>query len=49
MQSMSYGERALREDVRGQLEKKLEALSHEVNFEEARAAAQGRELTQAVA
>merc|ERR1719443_1180549 len=46
---MMYEERALREDIESQLEAKAAAMLHELNFEKARFAAQGRELAQAVA
>merc|ERR1719313_3098190 len=49
LQTMMYEERALREDIESQLEAKAAAMLHELNFEKARFAAQGRELSQAVA
>ena len=49
LQTMMYEERALREDIESQLEAKAAAMLHELNFEKARFAAQGRELAQAVA
>merc|ERR1719313_2517275 len=49
LQTMMYEERALREDIEGQLEAKATAMLHELNFEKARFSAQGRELAQAVA
>merc|ERR1719301_76852 len=49
LQTMLYEERALREDIESQLEAKAAAMLHDLNFEKARFAAQGRELSQAVA
>jgi len=46
--TLTYEERALREETENQLESKVVAVQHELNFEKAKTAAQGRELGQAI-